>query len=95
MANRFCLSDAMGERIAPLLSDPPPRDPRKGGRPRTDDRRCMDVIFFRLRTGCQLNALNAIVPERLEPDREHPQGLYLDKGYNDDTLREWARPVAW
>ena len=32
-----------------------------GGRPRTDDRICMDAIFFVLRTGCQWKSLNATV----------------------------------
>ena len=30
-----------------------------GGRPRKDDRVCMDAIFFVLRTGCQWKALDA------------------------------------
>ena len=30
-----------------------------GGRPRTDNRLCMDAIFFVLRTGCQWKALDA------------------------------------
>ena len=45
------------ERIEPLL---PPRKPHPLGchRPRVDDRKAMDAIFFVLRTGCQWNALN-------------------------------------
>jgi putative transposase len=45
------------ERIQPLL---PPRKPHPLGchRPRVDDRRAMDAIFFVLRTGCQWNALH-------------------------------------
>ena len=41
----------------PLL---PPRKPHPLGchRPRVDDRKAMDAIFFVLRTGCQWNALN-------------------------------------
>lgn len=71
MANRFTLSDEMWNQIEPLLPDPPPRDPRKGGRPRADDRRCMEAIFFRLRTGCQWNALDAtgICPSSTAHDR--------------------------
>jgi transposase len=52
------MPDALWERIQPLL---PPRPPHPLGchRPRVDDRRAMDAIFFVLRTGCQWNALNA------------------------------------
>jgi transposase len=50
--------DALWAEIAPLL---PPRKPHPLGchNPRVDDRRAMDAIFFRLRTGCQWNALSA------------------------------------
>jgi transposase len=52
------IPDALWERIEPLL---PPRKPHPLGchRPRVDDRAAMDAIFFRLRTGCQWNALSA------------------------------------
>jgi transposase len=52
------IPDVLWERIVPLL---PPRTPHPLGchRPRVDDRRAMDAIFFVLRTGCQWNALNA------------------------------------
>ena len=51
------IPDALWERIVPLL---PPRKPHPlgGHRPRVDDRKAMDAIFFVLRTGCQWNALN-------------------------------------
>jgi putative transposase len=50
------IPDELWERIQPLL---PPRKPHPLGchRPRVDDRRAMDAIFFVLRTGCQWNAL--------------------------------------
>jgi transposase len=50
--------DALWAEIEPLL---PPRKPHPLGchNPRVDDRRAMDAIFFRLRTGCQWNALSA------------------------------------
>jgi transposase len=50
--------DVLWAEIAPLL---PPRKAHPLGchNPRVDDRRAMDAIFFRLRTGCQWNALNA------------------------------------
>ena len=52
-----CIPDAWWERMVPLL---PPRTPHPLGchRPRVDDRKSMDAIFFVLRTGCQWHALN-------------------------------------
>jgi putative transposase len=52
------IPDVLWEHIVPLL---PTRKPHPLGchRPRSDDRRAMDAIFFVLRTGCQWNALNA------------------------------------
>src|SRR5262245_43504278 len=52
------IPDALWERIEPLL---PPRKPHPLGchRPRVDDRKAMDAIFFVLRTGCQWGALDA------------------------------------
>ena len=51
------IPDELSERIEPLL---PPRKPHPLGchRPRVDDRKAIDAIFFVLRTGCQWNALN-------------------------------------
>jgi transposase len=51
------IPEALWERIEPLL---PPRKPHPLGchRPRVDDRKAMEAIFFVLRTGCQWNALN-------------------------------------
>lgn len=50
--------DALWTEIELLL---PPRKPHPLGchNPRVEDRRAMDAIFFRLRTGCQWNALSA------------------------------------
>jgi transposase len=52
------IPDALWERIVALL---PPRKAHPLGchRPRVEDRKAMDAIFFVLRTGCQWNALNA------------------------------------
>ena len=52
------MPDALWERVQPLLP-PRPSHPLGCHRPRVDDRRAMDAIFFVLRTGCQWNALNA------------------------------------
>jgi transposase len=50
------IPDELWAPIQPLL---PPRKTHPLGchRPRVDDRRAMDAIFFVLRTGCQWNAL--------------------------------------
>ena len=42
-----------------------------GGRPRADDRRCADAIFYVLRTGCQWEALNQteLCPKSTAHDR--------------------------
>jgi len=52
------MPDALWEQIQPLL---PPRPPHPLGchRPRVDDRRALDAIFYVLRTGCQWKALDA------------------------------------
>ena len=56
--DQWRIPDALWERIEPLL--PPGKPHRFGGhRPRVDNRRAMDAIFFVARTGCQWNALNA------------------------------------
>jgi transposase len=52
------MPDAMWERIQPLLP-PRPTHPLGCHRPRVDDRRAMDAIFYVLRTGSQWNALRA------------------------------------
>jgi transposase len=50
------IPDEWWARIEPLL---PPRKAHPLGchRPRVEDRKAMDAIFFVLRTGCQWNAL--------------------------------------
>ncbi len=49
------LSDALWERVKPLI---PPRPPRpKGGRPPLSDRQMLGTILYVLRTGIQWNAL--------------------------------------
>ena len=57
-ADPWRIPDELWAKIAPLL---PPGKPHPLGchNPRVDDRRAMDAILFRLRTGCQWNALNA------------------------------------
>jgi putative transposase len=52
---KFQIPDAVWERIVPLL--PPEKSKIKSGRPRMDDRKAMNAIFYVLRTGEQWNAL--------------------------------------
>ena len=57
--NQYRVSDGLWAKIQPLLPKHVKTHRFGGGRPRADDRKCMDAIFFVLRTGCQWNALNA------------------------------------
>jgi len=57
--NLYRVSDALWSKIQPLLPKHVNTHRFGGGRPRADDRRCMDAIFFVLRTGCQWGALDA------------------------------------
>jgi len=49
------ISDEFWNKIKPLLPSPKPK--KKAGRPREDDRKIMNGIFYLLRTGCQWKAL--------------------------------------
>jgi len=71
MANQFRMSDELWAKIQPLLPEHHNTHRFGGGRPRADDRACMDAIFFRLRTGCQWKALDAtgICPGSTAHDR--------------------------
>lgn len=51
----FRLPDPLWQRIAPLL--PPDRPHPRGGRPYADPRRCLEGIWYLLRTGAQWRAL--------------------------------------
>lgn len=51
----YQISDVLWEQIEPLLPEPHPK--KKLGRPRMDDRRAMNAIYYVLRTGCQWKAL--------------------------------------
>jgi len=56
--NQYRVSDELWAKIQPLLPKHVNTHRFGGGRPRADDRTCLDGIFFVLRTGCQWNALN-------------------------------------
>jgi len=55
---KWGIPDELWAKIQPLLPPPKPH-PLGCHRPRVSDRAAMDAIFFRLRTGCQWNALTA------------------------------------
>jgi transposase len=58
--DKWRISDDLWARIEPLLPVPQHKPHPLGcHRPRVDNRKAMDAIFFVLRTGCQWNALNA------------------------------------
>lgn len=59
-SQRWRMPDELWAKVKPLL---PPGKPHPLGchRPRVDDRKAMDAIFYRLRTGCQWKALDAMV----------------------------------
>lgn len=55
IAPDFLLPDEVWEQVKPGIPPEPPKP--KGGRPRMDDRRALNGIFYVMRTGCQWNAL--------------------------------------
>ena len=55
IAPAFLLPDEVWERIKHVIPPEPPKP--KGGRPRMDDRKALDAIFYLMRTGCQWKAL--------------------------------------
>ncbi|EEW3159025.1 IS5 family transposase, partial [Escherichia coli] len=57
--NKWQISDALREKMAPLLPKHKTHHPLGTHRKRVDNRAAMNAIFFVLRTGCQWNALNA------------------------------------
>lgn len=69
--NQYRISDELWAKIEPLLPKHVNTHRFGGGRPRADDRTCLDGIFFVLRTGCQWNALKetSICPSSTAHDR--------------------------
>ena len=67
----YQVSDELWGKIQSLLPEHVNTHRFGGGRPRADDRKCLDGILFVLRTGCQWNALNAtgICPSSTAHDR--------------------------
>lgn len=54
------LTDEQWQRLAPLLPQHPPSP--KGGRPRADDRECLEGLLWLLRTGARWQDLPADLP---------------------------------
>ena len=67
----YQVSDELWAKIQPLLPVHVNTHRFGGGRPRADDRKCMNAIWFVLRTGCQWDALDAtgICPSSTAHDR--------------------------
>jgi len=67
----YQISDELWAQIQPLLPVHVNTHRFGGGRPRADDRKCMNAIWFVLRTGCQWDALDAtgICPSSTAHDR--------------------------
>ena len=74
---RFDLTDAEWSIIAPLL---PGAEGRKNGRPRPDDRKVLNGIFFVLRTG---------TPWRDLPERYGPYTTVYNR------FNRWRRAGLW
>src|SRR5919199_674293 len=53
------IPDILWEQLEPLLPVHENTHRFGGGRPRKDNRVCLDAIFYVLRTGCQWKALDA------------------------------------
>jgi len=51
----FLLPDDVWQRVKPAIPPEPPKP--KGGRPRMNDRKALNAMFYVLRTGCQWKAL--------------------------------------
>ena len=74
------VTDDLWRRFEPHL--PQHRHGRKGGRPRADDRRCLEGVAFVLRTGCQWQML---------PDRQF--GVSGSTCWR--RFDEWTRAGVW
>ena len=94
----FRLPTRLWEQIRPLLPVPPPRP--KGGRPRADDRRCLEGVYYLARTGAQWRALpRCFGPKSTVHDRYQQwveAGLFEQmwrralEFYDDKTGLNWA-----
>jgi putative transposase len=98
----YCIPNVIWDRIIALL--PSPSSTRSGkkkktGRPRMDDRKAMDAIFYVLRTGCQWKALprslgaSSTVHDRFQDWRKEGvfRRMWIDglSAYNENTTIDW------
>ena len=85
--------DALWARIAPVLDELDP--PRRGGKPRVDQRQAFNAIIFRLRSGCQWNRLPASFPSDSSVHRTLQR--WVAKGVLDRIWADIANEagVAW
>ncbi len=90
----YRMPDELWELLEPLLPKYP--ENTKGGRPLSNLRRVADAIFYRLRTGCQWNA----IPPELAPGRTAHQFIqeWLEAGvfrlYWQEALASYDDVVA-
>jgi putative transposase len=59
------IPDALWNQISSLLVHKPKRKKKKTGRPRMEDRKAMNAIFYIARTGCQWKAQWKALPRSL------------------------------
>ena len=58
VGEQYQITDELWERIRVLIPPPPPKKNKdRPGRPRMDDRKAMNAIYYVARTGCQWGAL--------------------------------------
>lgn len=98
--NQYRVSDELWAEIQPLLPPHPNTHRYGGGRPRADDRTCLDAILFVLRTGCQWNALNAtgICPSSTAHDRFQEwveAGLFLKLWQSSLGAYDELKGIDW
>jgi len=97
VGSEYQISDALWEKIEPLL--PPPKPKKKPGRPRMDDRKAMTAIFYVLRTGCQWKALprslgaSSTVHDRFQEWRE--AGLFERMWQAGVTMYDELKGIEW
>lgn len=85
--------DELWGLIARVLAEVDP--PRRGGKPRIDQRAAFNAILFRLRTGCQWNRLPACFPSDSSVHRTLQR--WVAKGVLDRVWADLAQEagVAW
>lgn len=85
--------DELWARIAPVLAEVDP--PRRGGKPRIDQRAALNAIIFRMRTGCQWNRLPAAFPSDSAVHRTLQR--WIRKGVLDRLWADLATAagIAW